>query len=58
LEPFGESKPVVILIVEDEMIVRMSITDILQDAGYLVLELRDANMCSSQQLIGQTVSLG
>jgi two-component system, response regulator PdtaR len=41
LEPSDESKPVVILIVEDEMIVRMSTTDILQDAGYLVLEARD-----------------
>ena len=41
MEPSDESKPVVILIVEDEMIVRMSTTDILQDAGYLVLEARD-----------------
>jgi CheY-like chemotaxis protein len=41
LEPSDESKPVVILIVEGEMIVRMSTTDILQDAGYLVLEARD-----------------
>jgi two-component system, response regulator PdtaR len=41
LDPSDESKPVVILIVEDEMIVRMSTTDILQDAGYLVLEARD-----------------
>jgi len=41
LEPSDESKPVVILIVEDEMIVRMSTTDILQDAGYLILEARD-----------------
>jgi CheY-like chemotaxis protein len=42
VEPSDESKPVVILIVEDEMIVRMSTTDILQDAGYLILEARDA----------------
>jgi CheY-like chemotaxis protein len=41
LEPSDASKPVVILIVEDEMIVRRSTTDILQDAGYLVLEARD-----------------
>jgi hypothetical protein len=41
LEPSDESKPAVILIVEDEMIVRMSTTDILQDAGYHVLEARD-----------------
>ena len=41
MEPSDASKPVVILIVEDEMIVRMSTTDILQDAGYLILEARD-----------------
>ena len=41
MEPSDESKPVVILIVEDEMIVRMSSTDALQDAGYHVLEARD-----------------
>ena len=41
MEPSGESGPTVILIVEDEMIVRLSTTDILQDAGYLVLEARD-----------------
>jgi two-component system, response regulator PdtaR len=41
LESSGESKPAVILIVEDEMLVRMSTTDVLQDAGYHVLEARD-----------------
>jgi CheY-like chemotaxis protein len=41
LEPSGESRPTAILIVEDEMIVRLSTTDILQDAGYLILEARD-----------------
>jgi hypothetical protein len=45
LEPSDESKPVVILIVEDEMIVRMSTTDILQDAGDLAG--RRSTACSS-----------
>jgi two-component system, response regulator PdtaR len=36
-----ERKPVVILIVEDEILVRMSLADILQDAGYHVVEARD-----------------
>jgi two-component system, response regulator PdtaR len=37
----GEPKPVVILIVEDEILVRMSIADILQEAGYHIVEARD-----------------
>jgi CheY-like chemotaxis protein len=36
-----EAKAVVVLIAEDEMMVRMSASDILQDAGYHVLEARD-----------------
>jgi CheY-like chemotaxis protein len=35
------TKPVVVLVVEDEMLVRMSAADILQDAGYHVVEARD-----------------
>ncbi|HEX8663996.1 MAG TPA: response regulator [Beijerinckiaceae bacterium] len=34
-------KGVVILLAEDEMLVRMAATDILQEAGYHVLEARD-----------------
>jgi two-component system, response regulator PdtaR len=37
----GQDKPLVVLVVEDEMIVRLSATDILQDAGYHVIEARD-----------------
>lgn len=37
----SEAKPVVILIVEDEILVRMSIADILQEAGYHIVEARD-----------------
>jgi two-component system, response regulator PdtaR len=37
----NETKPVVILIVEDEILVRMSLADILHDAGYHVVEARD-----------------
>ena len=36
-----QPKPVVVLVVEDEMIVRLSASDILQDAGYHVIEARD-----------------
>ena len=36
-----ETQTVVILIVEDEILVRMSISDILQDAGYHIVEARD-----------------
>jgi two-component system, response regulator PdtaR len=36
-----ESRPVVILIADDELLVRMSVADILQDAGYHVVEARD-----------------
>ena len=41
MEPSDEARAVVILVVEDEMIVRMSATDILQDAGFHVVEARD-----------------
>jgi CheY-like chemotaxis protein len=41
VEPSDEAKPVVILVVEDEMLVRMSTTDILQDAGFHIVEARD-----------------
>jgi CheY-like chemotaxis protein len=41
VEPSDEARPVVILVVEDEMIVRISATDILQDAGFHVVEARD-----------------
>ena len=36
-----DSRPVVVLVVEDEMLVRMSATDFLQDAGFHVVEARD-----------------
>ena len=38
MQPSDEGKAVVILIAEDEMLVRLNTTDILQDAGYHVLE--------------------
>lgn len=41
MEPSDQDRPVVVLVVEDEMIVRMSATDILQDAGFHVVEARD-----------------
>jgi CheY-like chemotaxis protein len=36
-----EDRPIVILVVEDEMLVRMSAADVLQDAGFHVVEARD-----------------
>jgi CheY-like chemotaxis protein len=41
MEPADQLKTTVVLVVEDEMLVRMSAADILQDAGYHVLEARD-----------------
>lgn len=41
MQSSSETKSVVILIVEDEILVRMSVADILQDAGYHVVEARD-----------------
>ena len=41
MAPSDEARPVVILVVEDEMLVRMSTTDILQDSGFHVVEARD-----------------
>ena len=41
ISPSNEARPIVILVVEDELIVRMSATDILQDAGFHVVEARD-----------------
>ncbi|MFL4972085.1 MAG: response regulator [Microvirga sp.] len=39
--PSDEARPVVVLVVEDELLVRMSTTDILQDSGFHVVEARD-----------------
>jgi two-component system, response regulator PdtaR len=36
-----EERPVVVLVVEDEMLVRMAATDFLQNAGFRVVEARD-----------------
>jgi two-component system, response regulator PdtaR len=41
MERTEEAKPVVILVVEDEMLLRMCTADILQGAGYHVAEARD-----------------
>jgi two-component system, response regulator PdtaR len=41
VEPSDEARPLVILVVEDELLVRMSTTDMLQDAGFHVVESRD-----------------
>jgi CheY-like chemotaxis protein len=42
MEPSHEdSRPVVVLVVEDEMLVRMAAADVLQDAGFHVVEARD-----------------
>ena len=41
MDPSDQARPVVILVVEDELIVRMSTTDILQDAGFHVVGARD-----------------
>jgi len=41
VQPFDDTETVVVLLVEDEMLVRMSATDILQDAGYHVVEARE-----------------
>jgi two-component system, response regulator PdtaR len=41
MRPSEEDRSAVILVVEDEMIVRMSAIDILQDAGFHIVEARD-----------------
>src|SRR4051812_10592218 len=41
MEPSGAAERAVILIAEDEMLVRMNAADILQEAGYHVVEARD-----------------
>ena len=41
MQSSDETRTVVILIVEDEILVRMSIADVLQDAGYHIVEARD-----------------
>jgi two-component system, response regulator PdtaR len=41
VQPSDQAKPIVVLVVEDEIIVRLSASDILQDAGYHVIEARD-----------------
>jgi CheY-like chemotaxis protein len=41
MEPSDQARPVVILVVEDEMLVRMFAVDLLQDEGFHVVEARD-----------------
>jgi two-component system, response regulator PdtaR len=41
MKPSDKDRPVVVLVVEDEMLVRMAATDFLQDAGFHVVEARD-----------------
>jgi CheY-like chemotaxis protein len=41
MEPSDQDRPAVILVVEDEMLVRMLALDLLQDEGFHVIEARD-----------------
>jgi CheY-like chemotaxis protein len=41
MEPSDQDRPAVILVVEDEMLVRMFALDLLQDEGFHVIEARD-----------------
>jgi CheY-like chemotaxis protein len=41
MQPADTAKTIVILVAEDEMLVRMATTDVLQDRGYHVVEARD-----------------
>ncbi len=61
IDPFPNvmemAAPLCVLVVEDEVLIRMDITDELREAGYMVLEARSAE--DAQQLLaaGQAVDV-
>jgi DNA-binding NtrC family response regulator len=55
--------PAVVLIVEDEMVLRMRVVDMVEDAGYTPLEALDSRsdvalMCTDIQMPGQMDGVG
>lgn len=41
--PLDHALPLVVLVVEDEMVLRMRVVDMVEDAGYVPVEAVDAN---------------